>query len=135
MGSHQCLNNLLEIKRMIGLLYRDEAYAWIYDHRQLCSLMSYCLTLDNIGYIFSSAVVYNVTSQKRTCNVTDCSSLINRWGRWVYVYLTKTGSLVNGQDIAGRYIVYLIGGGSSDWYFGLAIWVLTKVEHNDVHST
>ncbi len=29
MGSHQCLNNLLEIKRMIGLLYRDEAYALI----------------------------------------------------------------------------------------------------------
>ncbi len=29
MGSHQYLNNLLEIKRMIGVLYRDEAY----DHR------------------------------------------------------------------------------------------------------
>ncbi len=29
LGSHQCLNNLLEIERMIGLLYRDEAYALI----------------------------------------------------------------------------------------------------------
>ncbi len=27
LGSHQYLNNLLEMKRMIGLLYRDETLA------------------------------------------------------------------------------------------------------------
>ncbi len=36
MGSHQYLNNLLEIRRMIGLLYRNEAYALISITAPMC---------------------------------------------------------------------------------------------------